>query len=274
MPIKICAKLVKETDCWKIGYKFAFVLRMRYFLDISYRGTDYHGWQYQKNAITVQETIEKALHKIFQADTPITGSGRTDTGVHATQQVAHFDQAVQFDPEELVYKLNSILPKSIAVNSCKRVKEDAHARFDALTRRYHYHIHQHKNPFSVGVSYYFKPELDTDGINRACELLKTWTEFESFSKVKTDVKTFDCNINDARWLETSTGYLFDISANRFLRGMVRALVGTLIDLGLGKLSLQEFALIKEQKHRSAAGTSVPAEGLFLQEVKYPESIYQ
>ena len=247
---------------------------MRYFLDISYRGTDFHGWQTQKNAHSVQETIENALAVVLQSEISIVGSGRTDTGVHARQQVAHFDILMLKDPQELVYKLNALLPKSIAINDCKKVSVSAHARFDAVSRRYLYYINQKKDPFSVGYSYYFTRGLQVEKIREACELLKTWTDFESFSKVKTDVKTFDCNIFDVRWLETTSGYILDISANRFLRGMVRAIVGTLLDVGLGKLSLSDFALIKEQKDRSAAGAAVPPEGLFLVEVKYPESIYQ
>lgn len=246
---------------------------MRYFLDISYRGTEFHGWQSQQNAVSVQQTIEEALSKLVGKETPIVGSGRTDTGVHAHQQIAHFDITEAQNEKDLVYKLNAILPFSIAIKNCHPVKDDAHARFDALSRRYHYYIHHQKNPFKTGLSYYFKRELDVDKINLACELIKKRTDFESFSKVHTDVKTFICSITKAAWKPIEGGFLFDIEANRFLRGMVRAIVGTLIEVGLGKLSLAEFDLIGEQKDRSAAGASVPAEGLYLQEVNYPSHIY-
>jgi tRNA pseudouridine38-40 synthase len=246
---------------------------VRYFLDISYKGTDFHGWQRQDNANSVQEEIENALSKLMPEDTAIVGSGRTDTGVHATHQIAHFD-AAEIDPDQIQYKLNAMLPDGIAINKCYRVGNDAHARFDADRRTYHYFIHHQKDPFLTRASYYFRPELNLDKIRTAIGILTQWKDFESFSKVHTDVNTFFCDIHEARWEETRNGYQFTISANRFLRGMVRAIVGTLIDVGLRKLSIEEFALLEEQKNRSAAGRSVPPQGLYLVEVHYPPKVYE
>ncbi len=251
---------------------------MRYFLDISYKGTNYHGWQIQPNAISVQEVLEKSLQTLFQQKIELTGSGRTDTGVHATQQIAHLDIAMDNiamdNIPDFVYKLNAILPNDISINNCHSVQDNAHARFDANKRSYRYFIHTSKNPFLTDTSYYFKKNLDLNSIQEACKILVSWTDFETFSKVKTDVKTFNCKIFKADWKQIDNGYLFEISADRFLRGMVRAIVGTLLEIGEGKLSLQEFALLEEKKNRSLAGRSVPAHGLFLNKVCYPENIYK
>lgn len=246
---------------------------MRYFLDISYNGSNYHGWQVQTNANSVQETIESAISKILTSSIQITGSGRTDTGVHAIQQVAHFDNNKSFDTAQLVYQLNSMLPWDISINNCYLVPDEAHARFDAVERAYKYFIHQKKDPFVHGQSYYFKPVLDVQAIEKACEILKECEDFESFSKVKTDVTNFKCQILETGWEQTDQGYVFTISANRFLRGMVRAIVGTLIDVGQKKLTLQQFKKILEAKDRSEAGTNVPAQGLFLSRVVYPKEYY-
>lgn len=247
---------------------YIYFAAVRYFLDISYKGTDFHGWQRQDNANSVQEELENALSRLMPASTPVVGSGRTDTGVHAIQQIAHFD-AGEIDPDRISYKLNAMLPPGIAINNCYAVSDEAHARFDADRRTYHYFIHHHKDPFLTGLSYYFRPKLNLDDIRKAIGILCEWKDFESFSKVHTDVNTFFCEIYGARWDETEKGYQFTISANRFLRGMVRAIVGTLIDVGLGKLSIEEFALLEEQQDRSAAGRSVPPQGLYLVEVHYP-----
>jgi len=246
---------------------------VRYFLDISYKGTNYHGWQVQPNAISVQEVLEKSLQTLFQQKIELTGSGRTDTGVHATQQIAHLDIEIRNIPD-FIYKLNAILPNDISINNCHPVLDSSHARFDANKRSYQYFIHTHKNPFLTDISYYFKKSLDIDSIQEACKILTSWTDFETFSKVKTDVKTFNCRIFKADWQQTDHGYLFEITADRFLRGMVRAIVGTLLEIGEGKLSLQEFALLEEKKNRSLAGRSVPAHGLFLNEVCYPNNIFK
>lgn len=245
---------------------------VRFFMDISYKGTNFNGWQIQPNGVTVQEEVEKALSTILQTETAIVGSGRTDAGVHATQQVAHFDVKA-IDTIKLAFKLNSFLGEDISINGIRQVKEDVSARFEASSRTYHYHLHQKKNPFKKGFSYHFKPELDINQINSACEIIKGWQNFECFSKVHTEVNHFNCEIFDAKWEQHGTNHLFIISANRFLRGMVRAVVGTLIDIGLGKTTLSDFKQILASNDRSKAGRAVPPEGLYLQEVIYPKDIY-
>lgn len=241
-------------------------------MDISYKGTNFNGWQIQPNGVTVQEEIETALSTILKHKVAIVGSGRTDTGVHATQQVAHFD-ADELDTEKLHFKLNSFLNEDISINDIVPVKEDISARFEASSRKYHYHLHQAKNPFKKGFSYYFKPEMDIDQINKACEIIKHWQNFECFSKVHTEVNHFNCEIFEAGWIQKGNEHLFVISANRFLRGMVRAIVGTLIDVGLGKTSLDDLKEILKSNDRGKAGRAVPAEGLYLEEVIYPKNIY-
>lgn len=245
---------------------------MRYFLELSYDGTCYHGWQIQDNAVSVQQVLNEALSKILRAEVSTVGSGRTDTGVHALVQVVHFE----FDeslPENLPARLNSLLPKDMAVASCVQVTHEAHARFDATSRSYVYKIHQAKNPFLDGQSYLYTPKLDLDKMNDCSRLILDWIDFECFSKVHTDVRTFDCTISEARWEKKNDQIFFYVSANRFLRGMVRAMVGTLLLAGERKLSLSEFKNILESKDRKKAGRSVPACGLYLSEVKYPKEIY-
>ncbi len=246
---------------------------MRYFLDIVYDGTSYHGWQEQDNAISVQQTINEALSTLLKKPIKCVGSGRTDTGVHALQQIAHIEVDQSLDTDQLGYKLNRILPSDIAVKRVMPVGDDAHARFSAVSRSYEYHIHTEKNPFAIGRSYAFNRTIDLDAIHAACEQLITWKDYESFSKVKTDVTNFDCDVHEAKWVAGPGSYTFHVSANRFLRGMVRALVGTLLDVGEKKLSLQEFALVLERRDRKAAGRAVPPEGLFLTAVKYPDEIF-
>jgi tRNA pseudouridine38-40 synthase len=247
---------------------------MRYFMDISYLGTPYHGWQIQNNAITVQEVLQKALTQLLSEPIDITGSGRTDTGVHAKQQIAHFDTEVPIDVAKLAYRLNSYLPPSIAINNISLVQNQAHARFDASSRQYIYEINRFKSTFKEGLSWYHRGELDLAAINKACAVLIRTSDFESFSRVKTEVNNFNCHLSAATWEATSDGFRFTVSANRFLRGMVRALVGTLMDVGLKKLSADKFALIVEQRDRRAAGAAAPAHGLYLSQVIYPSSIYQ
>ncbi len=241
-------------------------------MDITYRGTHFSGWQVQPNAPTIQEEIEKRLRLLLRKETPITGSGRTDAGVHAVQQIAHFDSE-HIDSAQLAFKLNSLLSKDISINRIVKVQEDASARFSAISRRYHYRLHQSKNPFKEGISYYFTPGLNLEEINRACEIIKNWQNFECFSKVHTEVNHFNCDIFRTKWVQNAADHLFIVEANRFLRGMVRAIVGTLIDVGLGKTTLEEFQKILERKDRTRAGRAVPAEGLYLQEVSYPKEIY-
>ncbi|MEQ9304438.1 MAG: tRNA pseudouridine(38-40) synthase TruA [Marinoscillum sp.] len=246
---------------------------MRYFLDIAYRGTAFHGWQIQPNAVTVQEEINRALSVLLQSPTECVGSGRTDAGVHATHQVAHIDTGTKLDSGQLRYKLNALLPYEISVNEIRPVIPEAHARFDAVHRTYHYYIHTAKDPFKAGISYLFTPQLNTDLICKANELIRVWTDFQAFSKVQTDVNHFDCKIFEISWTETNDGHVFCVSANRFLRGMVRAMVGTLLDVGQRKRSLYELEEILKSGIRSNAGRSAPPEGLFLTEVGYPDSIY-
>ncbi|MEQ9402025.1 MAG: tRNA pseudouridine(38-40) synthase TruA [Cyclobacteriaceae bacterium] len=247
---------------------------VRYFLDISYKGTNFHGWQIQPNGNTVQAEIEQAVSTILKTKTSVIGSGRTDTGVHATQQIAHIDVDNEIQHENLVYKLNSFLPKDISVNEIVAVRNEAHARFDAKKRTYHYHIHQRKNPFKQESSYYFNPEINISQIKKACEIIREWKNFECFSKVHTEVNNFDCEIYDVKWTLIETNHLFVVQANRFLRGMIRAMVGTLLDIGCEKSSLDDLQKILRSGDRSMAGRAVPAHGLFLEKVEYEQKIYK
>ena len=243
---------------------------MRYFIECSYKGTNYCGWQIQENANTVQAEIEKALSIILKKAISIMGSSRTDAGVHAVQQIAHFDTEYEIlNLENLSYRLNKILPFDI---SCKRVypvKEDYHCRFEATSRKYEYHISPRKNPFYKGLYYEFNQDLNIELMNEASQKLFQYTDFECFSKIKTDVNTFNCTIMEARWERSENEILvFHIKANRFLRGMVRAIVGTLLEIGSERLSTENFEQIILSKNRKKAGRAVPAEGLFLMEVNY------
>jgi tRNA pseudouridine38-40 synthase len=244
----------------------------RFFLEFSYAGTAYHGWQRQPNALSVQEVMEEALALLLKQQTPLTAAGRTDTGVHAKQMFAHFD-ADTTDLEQLIFRLNQFLPNDIAVIRIREVKPRAHARFDALSRTYEYHLNNFKSPFVQGMSYGLYQPLDVEQMNKAASILLEYEDFECFSKAHTDVKTFLCTISKAVWGKSETGLVFTISANRFLRNMVRAIVGTLIEIGLDKKNIQEMHTVIESKNRSLAGYSVPAEGLFLTHIEYPNSIY-
>lgn len=246
---------------------------MRYFIELSYKGTDFIGWQRQAQGRSVQQTLEEALATILRQPVEIVGSSRTDTGVHAEQQFAHFDfdQPIA-DPDKLVYRLNSILPFDLAVRRVFPVTDDIHARFAATHRRYEYRIIRHKNPFLTNQAHLFRPDVDLEAINTAAALLLQYDDFESFSKVHTDVKTFLCTITTAEWQQEGDTLVFRIQANRFLRGMVRALVGTLLDVGTGKQSVADFERIILAKNRKYAGAQAPAHGLFLVEVGYPPEI--
>jgi tRNA pseudouridine38-40 synthase len=246
---------------------------MRYFLDLSYRGTKYHGWQIQANAHTVQQELQSALSVLLGQEIACYGSGRTDTGVHAVQQVAHFDIDSQISPDLVVYKLNKMLPKDISVQSLRPVNGDAHARFDAFLRSYQYRLNKRKSPFIIDLSYYWPFPLDIATMNEASKLLLGMQDFQAFSKVKTDVESFECDIAKAVWYEDNDFITFDVSANRFLRGMVRALVGTLMEIGQGRITVADFGKIIESKNRKSAGRAVPACGLFLTEVCYPSELY-
>lgn len=241
---------------------------MRYFIELSYRGTAYHGWQTQPNAVTVQEEITKALSTILRTKIEIVGSGRTDTGVHAAQQYAHFDFEGIIE-EDLMRRLNGFLPESIRIIRIFEVEPEAHARFDATSRTYRYLISQVKQPFHPKLCYTFSKELDVDLMNEACQILFDYKDFECFSKVHTDVKTFLCDIHFAEWKYEDDLLVFTISANRFLRNMVRAIVGTMLLVGQKKISLDDFRNIIESKSRKQAGSSAPAEGLYLTKVEYP-----
>jgi tRNA pseudouridine38-40 synthase len=243
---------------------------MRYFIECSYRGTNYCGWQIQENANTVQAEIEKALSILLKNPTSIMGSSRTDAGVHAMHQVAHFDVEHEIvNLENLTYRLNKILPFDLAIKRIFPVKEDYHSRFEATSRKYEYRISKFKDPFQKGLYYEFNQELNIDLMNEACQKLFQYIDFECFSKIKTEVNTFDCTIMEAYWRVENNGMLvFYIKANRFLRGMVRAIVGTLLEVGAGQLSGEDFEQIILSKNRKKAGRAVPAEGLFLMEVNY------
>lgn len=243
--------------------------KLRYFIEFAYKGTHYHGWQSQPNAISVQEVLTKALNLLLHDTFEIVGAGRTDAGVHAAQMYAHFDTETSFDATLLVKKLNSFLPEDIAVFSVKRMHDEAHARFDASARTYEYLIHIQKDVFSKDLSWYHFRDLDIAKMNQAAKILLEYEDFECFSKVHTDVFTFNCSITEAYWTQEGNKIMFTISANRFLRNMVRAIVGTLINIGTGKIEVDELRNIIESKNRSKAGFSVPAHGLYLTKVKYP-----
>ncbi|MBN1650294.1 MAG: tRNA pseudouridine(38-40) synthase TruA [Bacteroidales bacterium] len=245
----------------------------RYFIELAYNGRSFHGWQIQPNAITVQETLQKAMETILRRKIAIVGCGRTDTGVHARQFFAHFDldlEDIQWNTDQLSYKLNQFLNDEIAVFRIFKVKNDAHSRFDALSRTYEYRLRLRKSPFDQDITYHSAyPRLDFDLMNKAAALLFRYTDFTSFSKTGTDVKTNNCKIMQAEWKKVGDVWIFTIKADRFLRNMVRAIVGTLLELGSGKLDLDGFEKIIESKNRSNAGWSVPAHGLALIKLEYP-----
>ncbi len=241
---------------------------MRYFIQLSYNGTNYHGWQSQPNAITVQETLENALSVIFNSKVELMGAGRTDTGVHAQQMFAHFDFDPEIDVQNTIHKLNSYLPNTIAIVNIHDVHDTAHARFDAKKRTYQYHINTTKNVFLEEKSWYYHQALDVSLMNEAAKILMLHNDFQCFSKVHTDVNTFNCKITEAFWKEADEKLIFTISADRFLRNMVRAIVGTLVYVGLKKITLTDFNAIIESKDRGKAGFSVPAHGLYLINIEY------
>lgn len=245
---------------------------MRYFIEFSYKGTAYHGWQRQNNAVSVQEKIEGAIKLLLSVQVDIVGSSRTDAGVHAEQQYAHFDlpDDLKISADNITYRLNAILPKDIAIHRIFEVPQEAHSRFDALYRWYEYRIITKKNPFLFETAWLYKGFLDIDKMNEAAALLLHYKDFESFSKLHTDVKTHICHISKAEWTMSGDTLKFTVQANRFLRGMVRALVGTMIEVGKGKMSINEFEEIIMAKDRKKAGAQAPALGLTLVEVGYAE----
>lgn len=249
-------------------------LQLRYFIELAYKGTNYHGWQLQPNAISIQEKVTKAFSTVLRNQIEIVGAGRTDAGVHAEQLFAHFDFETNFNVEEILYKVNAILPNDIVIYTIKKVKNSAHARFDAISRSYEYRIILGRNPFQNDTSWQLiNKKLNIIKMNVAAEILVTYTNFKCFSRSNTDVKTYNCKVTNAKWIQNGEQLTFYITADRFLRNMVRAVVGTLLDVGSEKITLEEFKKIIESKNRSKAGPSAPAQGLFLTEVTYPNTIF-
>jgi tRNA pseudouridine38-40 synthase len=241
----------------------------RYFIELKYNGSDFYGWQKQPNQISVQETIESALTKLFSKEIKVVGCGRTDTGVHAYKYILHLELPERSNPEILLYKLNKITNNSIAFTSIRAVPNDLHARFSAKTRTYRYFIHQQKDPFLAHTSLYFPIELDLQAMNQAASYFVGEQDFTSFSKLHTDVKTNMCNVTLAEWRQIENGkYYFEITANRFLRNMVRATVGTLLEVGINKIKAESIIEILKAKNRNAAKKSVAAHGLFLWDITY------
>ena len=247
---------------------------MRYFLTLAYNGTSFHGWQRQPNASSVQQALEEALTTLLRKPIAITGAGRTDTGVHAKEMMAHFEADLSVEAEEnLPYLLNRFLKEDIVIHRLERVKADAHARFDATARTYEYHLGFHKNPFKQQLYYYFHQPVSLEKMNEAAQILLAYKDLEAFAKTHSDVKTFLCDVTKADWESTAEGAIFTITANRFLRNMVRAIVGTLLEIGTGKIEVADMHKIIQSKDRGEAGFSVPAAGLYLTEIQYPKSIY-
>lgn len=242
---------------------------MRYFVTLSYDGTRFHGWQIQPNGISVQGELEHGLSLLLRTTVQVTGAGRTDAGVHARMMVAHFDYDGDVDCQQLAYKLNKLLPQDIAVQKIEPVAADLHARFSAISRTYYYYLHTTKDPFQRHYSCELHYPLDFELMNRAAAMLLDYEDFGAFCKSHADVKTTLCHVTEARWVQLSDyEWRFEITANRFLRNMVRAVVGTLIEVGRGRLSLDDFCRVVEGKRRSDAGESMPGNALFLVDIKY------
>ncbi len=255
-------------------------MTQRYFIYLSYDGTRYHGWQIQPNGSSVQQVLQDALSTVLRRPLAVVGAGRTDAGVHARVMVAHFDWETvgdaRLDTGQLTYKLNRLLPPDVGVYQVVPVRGDAHARFSALSRTYHYFVHTRKDPFSRAYSYRLFSEPDFEVMNRAAAFLPDYTDFTSFSKVNTDTKTNNCRVMTAEWRPSGAGgcWCFEIKADRFLRNMVRAVVGTLLEVGRGKMTVEEFCRVIERKDRCSAGESVPGHALFLMDVAYPADLFE
>jgi len=249
--------------------------KTRYFIFISYKGTSYHGWQIQPNSVTVQQILEESLSVVLNEKISTIGAGRTDTGVHATFFCAHFE-SISPDLTEswnLVFRLNQYLPSDISVSSIRKVVPDANARYSAISRTYKYYISKVKDPFLDNSSWYLHGNIDIKEMNEACELLFHHSDFTSFSRLHSGARSNICNIYDAGWEQSDNRLTFTIKADRFLRNMVRAIVGTMVDIGFGKMDLKEFEEIILSKDRCEAGKSAPAKGLFLVDIEYPEEIF-
>jgi tRNA pseudouridine38-40 synthase len=251
-------------------------VKTRYFIFISYRGTSYHGWQLQPNSITVQKILENALSVVLGEDISTTGAGRTDTGVHASFFCAHFDSLSPDlnEKKRLVFRLNRFLPEDISVSAIRKVHPDANARYSAVSRTYKYYISRTKDPFFNSSSWFLHGDIDVEAMNQACRILCRHSDFTSFSKLHSDAKTNICRVYDAWWKEEDNRLIFTIRADRFLRNMVRAIVGTLVKTGFGKLTPDEFEEIIVARDRCRAGTSAPAKGLFLVDIEYPDEVFR
>ena len=245
---------------------------MKYFFEIAYKGTNYHGWQSQKNALGIQEVINNALSTILGSAFECIGSSRTDTGVHALKQFFHIEVETKLD-DNFRYRLNSFLPDDIAIMNIFKVVDSAHSRFDAVSRSYQYRISKVKDPFMFDTAIYVSHTLNVQKMQKAASLLIGDHDFTSFSKVKTDVKSFECDIKEANWSENNNLLIFNITANRFLRGMVRTIVGTMLEIGHGKIAFEDFNRIIKSKDRKKAGAAAPAKGLTLMSVEYPFEIF-
>lgn len=242
---------------------------MRYFIYFSFDGTNYHGWQIQPNGISVQEQLETALSTLLREKVPVVGAGRTDAGVHARKMVAHFDINQKIDGKQLVYKLNRLLPRDMAVDRIEEVESIKHARFSALSRTYRYYVTTNRDPFTRMFSWQTNYELDFALMNEAAAILLEYEDFAAFCKSHSDAKTTICNVMSAKWYMTSdTSWYFEITANRFLRNMVRAIVGTLVEVGRHRITINEFRRIIESKQRTKAGESMPGNALFLYDIGY------
>tara|TARA_B100000609_G_C17191639_1_gene422820 strand:+ start:789 stop:1550 length:762 start_codon:yes stop_codon:yes gene_type:complete len=247
----------------------------RYFIEIAYNGEAYSGWQKQPNSISIQETIEIVLSNLLSDEISVVGAGRTDAGVHALKMFAHFDAKISDKKlNELKYLMNNYLPKDIVVKNLYNVIPKAHARFDAISRTYEYKISKEKDPFNFPLTYFIKENIDIDLMNKASKILLNYRDFKSFSKSNSDVKTFFCKIISAKWNFTKNEYIFKIESDRFLRNMVRAIVGSLIEIGMGKREINDFKKLIESRDRKNAGFSVPAKGLFLTDIVYPKKIFK
>lgn len=245
---------------------------MRYFIEIAYNGKNYFGWQRQPEQITLQQILEETISTLLRAEIKITGAGRTDTGVHAKQLFAHFDFDEIENFDEFIFRMNSFLPKDISVKNIFEVKDNTHARFDAVEREYEYVISLGKDPFSQDFTFQIHNVPNVALMNQAAEMLLAHRDFQCFSRSKTDVKTYNCTIVKAFWEAKDNRLIFTIAADRFLRNMVRAIVGTLLDVGYGKTTLEDFKAILKSKSREEAGASAPAHGLYLTKVIYPDNI--
>ena len=241
-------------------------------MELEYFGKAYHGWQRQPGALSVQQVVEESLSTLLQENTVVVGAGRTDAGVHAQQLFAHFDSEADLS-QNFIFRINSLLPGDVAVKDLLEVKADAHARFDAYSRSYEYHITSRKNVFLKDAAYFVKRELDVVKMNEASKILFEYSNFKCFSRSRTDVHTYNCKITDARWIQDGSDLVFHITADRFLRNMVRAIVGTLLEIGLGKMETREMHRILKSEDRREAGASVPAHGLYLTRIMYPDSIF-